>query len=67
MNRYPTLALIDGLRAHGTAFATARNADDLERAARRLTAAYWSEATFLTGAVSAAAYSAVVDRLDSMA
>ncbi len=65
--RRPTLEFIDrGLPASATPFRGAANADVLERHARALVAAYWSESVWLTGLVSATAFQRVVDELEGL-
>jgi len=64
---YPTLNLIDSLRPNHSRLIDAPGADSLERTARKLVAEHWSDNVWLTGRVSAASFTAVVERLERMA
>ena len=64
---YPTLSLIDrALMDPERSLATAANADTLERRARALADAYWSEWVWLTGAISGPALERVAIELQAL-
>jgi hypothetical protein len=64
---YPTLNLIDrAVNNPDLAFATAANADMLERRARALADAYWSDLVWLTGAISKEALDRVTTELQAL-
>jgi hypothetical protein len=64
---YPTLDLIDrALMDPERALTTASNADALERRARALADAYWSEWVWLTGVVSGPALERVAAELQAL-
>lgn len=61
---YPTLALIDRLLGERSPrFACCRHAEALEGLARSLTAEYWSDSVWSTGAIQEPALRRVVDIL----
>jgi hypothetical protein len=64
---FPTLTAIDRLRG-GTAvpFAAAPNAAALEARAQALTGSFWSDTTWLTGAVPASALERVAAELERL-
>ena len=67
MNRYPTLAYIDGLRTDsGPRFADRPRAFELELHARRLTGEYWGDVVWLTGRVPAPSLRTVVNALEHL-
>lgn len=64
--RFPTLDLIDrALADPARALGRAANAAELERRARELADAYWSERVWLTGSISGPAFDRVVADLQT--